>query len=109
MLLARKSHFPVFRPVNSEHSVLQRCRSSTNHKWLKRKVLLDFIIYEPRQLTRFVTISREVVQSGRRAGCLSNRGICPFEAVLVDLQRLIFDSRVVPVTPSLAAAPDGRD
>jgi hypothetical protein len=110
MLLARKSHFPVFRPVNSEHSVLQRCRSSTNHKWLKRKLLLDLIIYEPRQLTNFVTISRKVVAN--QAGGLAVfriEGSVPLKRFLLIFSALIFDSRVVPGTPSLAAAPDGPD
>src|SRR5438552_6429354 len=68
---------------------------------------MKLIIYEPRQFTNFVRISREVGanQSGELAVF---RGI-PLKRCLLIFSALIFDSRVLPGTPSLAAAPDGPD
>src|SRR2546429_4180389 len=86
---------------------LRRCRSSTNRKWLKLKVLLDFIIYESRQFTNSAKISRKV-GANQSGGLVVFRGI-PLKRFLLIFSALIFDSRVDPGTPSLAAAPDGPD
>jgi hypothetical protein len=73
-------------------------------------VLLGLVIYEPRQFANFVKISRKV--SANQAGGLAVfriEGSVPLKRFLLIFSALIFDSRVVPGTPSLAAAPEGPD
>ena len=62
-----ENHFAVLRPVNSEHSVLLKKIFPTEmqvqaptSKWLKLRALLDLIIYDTRQFTNLVKISRKV-------------------------------------------------
>ena len=114
LIVKATSPFSDLRILNTlffqGRSCLQRCRSSTNQKRLKVKVLLDLVIYEPRQFTNFVNTPRKVGanQAGGPA-VFRIEGSVPLKRFLLILSALIFDSRVVPGTPSLAAAPDGPD
>ena len=88
----RKNHFPVFRPVNSEHSALPRKILPTEMqvqfqpKVAEMKGIIESdnlrtsSIYEFRK-----DFARGRRESVRRASCLSRD---PLEAVLVDFQRL---------------------
>ena len=67
-------------------------------KLLKLKGLLGMEDYEFRKITKFV-----------RASYLIFEGSVPLKRFLLIPSVLIFDSRVVPGMPSLAAAPDGPD
>jgi hypothetical protein len=111
----RKNHFPVFRPVNSEHAALPRktlaykdAGPGPKRKWLKLKVLVKLTIYETSLIYEVRKKAFYDVSANQSVEPAVFREI-PLNRFLLILSALIFDSRVVPGMPSLAAAPDGPD